>query len=69
MFGSGYHLAANTPLILRGVNFKFDSIKITQFSVALLQEAREIIAEHPKALISIDGHTDGNGGEAYNQNL
>lgn len=69
VFSSGCHFDEDTPLVLRGVNFKFDSTDVTEPSIALLREARDIIARFPSALISIDGHTDAKGSERYNEDL
>lgn len=69
VFSTGCHLDDNTPLILKGVNFEFDSLDVTEPSKALLEEARGIIAMQPNALISIDGHTDAKGPESYNERL
>ena len=69
VFSTGCHLSDNTPLILKGVNFEFDSLDVTEPSKLLLEEARNIIAKHPNALISIDGHTDAKGRESYNERL
>lgn len=68
-FRNGCHLDDNTPLILRGVAFLFDSSDLTGESTEVLREARDIIRQHPKTLISIDGHTDAKGSERYNEDL
>lgn len=69
VFSSGCHLDENTSLVLRGVNFVFNTTDVTEASKPLLEEARSIIREYPNALISIDGHTDAKGSESYNEDL
>lgn len=69
VFVTGCHLDENTSLVLRGVNFEFDSLDLTEPSKALLEEARRIIEKHPNALIAIDGHTDSKGADSYNDEL
>jgi len=56
-------------IILRGVNFDFDQATIRPDASAILDEAVEILREQPNLDVSVDGHTDAIGSEAYNQRL
>ncbi len=69
VFPTGCHLDIDNPLILRGVNFAFNSTELIEESLPYLQRAREIIAEYPQTLIAVDGHTDSKGSESYNRKL
>lgn len=56
-------------LVLRGVQFDFDSAKIRDDARPILDEAVETLKEHPSVRVSVEGHTDAIGSEAYNQRL
>jgi len=51
------------------VLFDFDQATIRSQAEPALQRVQEIIAQYPKATISIDGYTDGKGEDAYNRRL
>lgn len=67
--GGGCQLVEGTPMILRGVHFEFDTARLTQESLPILDRAAEIIKGQPDVLITVDGHTDAIGTESYNQRL
>lgn len=64
---SGCDLA--TEYKLEGVNFEFDSAKLTADSTATLDEAVKILKRHSDLKVEVAGHTDSQGSEQYNQGL
>jgi len=56
-------------IVLRGVNFAFDSSAIRSESRPVLDEAVQQLAAYPEVLLSVIGHTDALGTEEYNQAL
>lgn len=54
---------------LEGVNFEFDSAKLTPDSIATLDEAVIIMKRNADDKLEIAGHTDSQGAEDYNQGL
>ena len=56
-------------LVLEGVNFEYDSAKLTAGSAATLDKVAASLIEHTEAKIEIDGHTDSKGNDAYNLSL
>jgi OOP family OmpA-OmpF porin len=56
-------------IVLRGVNFAFDSSVISSESRPVLDEAVQQLAAYPEVLLSVIGHTDSLGNEEYNQAL
>lgn len=64
---TGCELAAEFELV--GVNFEFDSAKLTAGSVAKLDEALKILQRHSDLKVEVAGHTDSMGSDAYNQGL
>jgi OOP family OmpA-OmpF porin len=54
---------------LRGVNFDFDKSNIKTDFVPILDEAAQILKDNPTVQVSIEGHTDSIGSDAYNQRL
>jgi len=74
---------AATPVVidLRGVNFKFDRPKTgesnitptlqepTADSIAILDQAVDVLNRNPSVRVELDGHTDAVGSDEYNQKL
>ncbi len=60
---------APKKIVLRGVNFAFDSAEITPESQVILQSAAEVLQENPNVKISVTGHTCSIGTDEYNQGL
>ena len=56
-------------IVLRGVQFSFDSSAISDESEGILAVAVQTLMENPDVQIRISGHTDYTGPEAYNQKL
>jgi OmpA-OmpF porin, OOP family len=57
------------PIVLKGVNFAFDSAELTQQSLTILDGVAEILTKHPDLKITIAGHTDSIGTADYNKKL
>ncbi len=74
---------ADTSVVidLRGVNFKFDRPRSnekditpslqepTSDSIAILDQAVDVLSRNPNVRVELDGHTDSIGSDAYNQSL
>jgi len=60
---------AKRKIILRGVNFDFDKATIRPDAAPILEEAARAIQEEPSIDVSVEGHTDAIGTDAYNQGL
>ncbi len=54
---------------LDGVNFDFNSATIQPASRPLLDQVAQMLKGHPDWKITLEGHTDAIGGEAFNQSL
>jgi OOP family OmpA-OmpF porin len=59
---------ARERIVLRGVNFDFDKSNIRPDAAVILDEAVRILSGSASA-VSIEGHTDAIGTDAYNQGL
>lgn len=55
--------------MLEGVNFATDSAKLNAVSIEILKNAAKILVENPKITVRIEGHTDSQASETYNQGL
>ena len=56
-------------IVLRGVNFDFDKSNIRPDARPILDEAVATLKNEPDIRISVEGHTDAIGTDAYNQKL
>ncbi len=54
---------------LQGLQFAVGSAEIDRSDTKMLNEAIEVLKANPDVKISIDGHTDSDGADAYNQAL
>ncbi|MGB5440232.1 MAG: OmpA family protein [Gammaproteobacteria bacterium] len=54
---------------LEGVNFHHDSARLTDDSMATLDEAASILVRHPDLVVEVAGHTDSQGAAEYNLDL
>lgn len=61
--------AERTALVLEGVNFEFDSARLTEASSETLDEVAASLLAWPDVAIEIGGHTDSAGPHAYNVEL
>jgi OOP family OmpA-OmpF porin len=65
----GCPIVGEKLLILRGINFAFDSAAISQDSKGVLAVAVTTLKDNPKVKVRIEGHTDSTGPEEYNLGL
>ena len=56
-------------IVLRGVNFAFDSAEIDPSSSVVLDAAADQLKECQNVAVRVEGHTDSVGSETYNQGL
>jgi OOP family OmpA-OmpF porin len=56
-------------IVLRGVNFDFDSARIRPDAAAILDAAAEALKENSGVQVEVAGHTDSIGTDEYNQGL
>jgi OOP family OmpA-OmpF porin len=56
-------------IVLRGVNFDFDKATIRPDAKVILDEAASQLSKNPDVRVSVEGHTDSVGKDAYNQKL
>ena len=56
-------------IVLRGVNFDFDKAVIRPDAAVILDEAASILNSNTHSAVSVGGHTDSVGADAYNQGL
>lgn len=61
--------AVTRRIVLRGINFDFDSSEIRADSAPVLDEAVNQLAANPDVAIVVVGHTDSIGSAEYNQRL
>lgn len=65
----GAGCANKQEVILHGVNFHFDSDRLTEPSKAILDNAARILNDNPSVRTEVAGHTDAVGSDSYNLNL
>ena len=58
--------ALTRDFILRGVNFEFDSDRLTPPAMRILDDAAETLKAYPDVKVDVEGHTDGLGSDGYN---
>jgi outer membrane protein OmpA-like peptidoglycan-associated protein len=56
-------------IVLRGVNFDLDKADIRPDAGVILDEAASQLSQVPGTRVSVEGHTDSTGADAYNQSL
>jgi outer membrane protein OmpA-like peptidoglycan-associated protein len=56
-------------IILRGINFDFNKYNIKREFAPVLDEAAQILKDNPSVKVTVEGHTDAIGSDAYNQRL
>ena len=54
---------------LRGVNFAFDKSELTAESIAILDQAVDVVNRYAARQVEVAGHTDSEGTDAYNEGL
>ncbi len=66
---NGCSLQTNVALELRGVNFAFNSDRLTPESFAILNQAADVLRRTPGVRVQVAGHTDNKGSAEYNLQL
>lgn len=61
--------AVTTAVVLRGVNFDLDAVRLTPNAKAILDQVGDALLSITSVDVEIGGHTDSQGSEAYNQKL
>src|SRR6185295_5539536 len=56
-------------IVLRGVNFAFNSAEIEPAARPVLDQAAELLKENPGVDVRVEGHTDAIGSDEYNREL
>jgi OOP family OmpA-OmpF porin len=56
-------------LVLEGVNFEFNSAKLTPASLTILDKVAASLRDWPEVKVEVGGHTDSVGADAYNAKL
>lgn len=67
--GHGYRAAGYRPVILNGVNFEFDSARLTPDSSAVLDEVAMNLRNTAGIKVEVGGHASAEGNEMYNLDL
>ncbi|HAJ92735.1 MAG TPA: flagellar motor protein MotB, partial [Gammaproteobacteria bacterium] len=57
------------PILLRGVNFHYDTANLTQESMSILDGVARSLLSYPEIKLEVAGHTDSSGDDAYNLDL
>ena len=60
---------ASNSFILKGVNFDFDSDRLTEEAKEILNQVADTLKSYPEIKVEVAGHTDDVGTEAYNLGL
>jgi outer membrane protein OmpA-like peptidoglycan-associated protein len=60
---------AKKRIVLRGVNFDFNSVELRSDSAPILDQAVASLGENADVLVVVEGHTDNVGTDEYNQEL
>ncbi|MBI2383194.1 MAG: OmpA family protein [Gammaproteobacteria bacterium] len=61
--------ASGDAIVLRGVNFEFNSNKLTANAKVILDQLADALMAAPAIIVEIGGHTDSLGSDVYNQKL
>ena len=62
-------LGCPDSVVLKEVNFEFDSAQLTSNARSVLNGVAERLVSNPDVRVSIEGHTDSRGSDEYNKNL
>jgi len=57
------------PILLRGVNFHYDTANLTQEAMNILDGVARSLLSYPELRLEVAGHTDSSGDDAYNLDL
>ncbi len=64
-----YTFLKETPLVLQGITFEFDSDKLTREALPVLNDVLISLLYYPEVEVEIQGHTDSQGEDEYNLDL
>lgn len=67
--GVPLHAPVKQRIVLRGVNFEYNSSDIQPEAAPVLDQAAEILNQNPGVTVRIEGYTDSSGTPQYNQAL
>jgi len=67
--GRGHSTFGNRPLVLRGVNFEFDSARLTPDSSIVLDDVAANLRTTPELQVEVGGHASDEGDDTYNLDL
>ena len=62
----GFATERTQNFILKGVNFEFDSSRLTPEARSILNDVAETMMAYPDVKVDVEGHTDSIGPDAYN---
>jgi OmpA-OmpF porin, OOP family len=62
-------LLTEGKIVTRGILFDFGKSTIKPESMGVINEIAKVMKEHPDVNFNIEGHTDGDGEEIFNQKL
>ena len=62
-------LVVGKNLVLEGVNFESSSAKLTRGSTEILDKVAASLIEVPSVRVEVQGHTDSQASDAYNEEL
>jgi outer membrane protein OmpA-like peptidoglycan-associated protein len=67
--GCPIHKKEDLSQLRKGIQFKLNSAELTKKSFGTLNDIADLMNKHEQAKLEIQGHTDSNGTQEYNQNL
>ena len=67
--GNGNNTFGNRPRVMRGVNFEFDSARLTPDSSEILDYVATNLRTTPELQVEVGGHASAEGDAAYNLDL
>lgn len=62
-------IPTSKKIVLRGVNFDFDKSNLRSDAIPILDEAARTLTAESTVQVSVEGHTDSRGTDAYNEAL
>ncbi len=62
-------ILVSKPITITGINFKFDSYKLLDHDIKVLDEVADFAKKHPDAVLDINGYCSKVGSYAYNLKL
>ncbi|MBU2722180.1 OmpA family protein, partial [Acidithiobacillus ferridurans] len=62
-------ILVSKPITITGINFKFDSYKLLDHDIRVLDEVASFAKNHPEAVLDVNGYCSKVGTYAYNLKL